>query len=190
MQNVPIDTDDSGNCTAPFLNSPETQCSQGGNEGYSMRNKYFGKFVLMVFITSCVVILFSSIISKTRQERISMLETKKSLENHASRLEAENFKLGNEYSALKNDPVRIEKEARELLGYTGTDEVFYKKYNFRIKSIAKKEPVKTVSQNRWKIFLFDGLFPWQFPATIILVATAYYLISYHHEYRKLRQSNC
>ncbi len=190
MQNVPIDNDDSGNCTSPFLNSPETQCSQGGNEGYSVRKKYFGKFVLMVFITSCVVILFSSIITKTRQERIRMLETKKILDNHASRLETENFRLGNEYAALKNDPVRIEKEARELLGYTGADEVFYKKYNFRIKSIAKNEPVKIASRNRWKIFLFDGLFPWQFPATIILIAAAYYLISYHHEYRKLRQSNC
>lgn len=190
MQNVPIDNDNNGNCTSPFVNSPETQCSQGGKEGYSMRKKYFGKFVLIVFITSCVVILFSSLISKTRHERIRMLETKKILEKHASRLEAENFRLENEYSALKNDPVRIEKEARELLGYTGTDEVFYKKYNFHIKSITKKEPVKIVSQNRWKIFLFDGLFPWQFPATILLIATAYYLISYHHEYRKLHQSNC
>ncbi|MBE7444875.1 MAG: septum formation initiator family protein [Planctomycetia bacterium] len=190
MQNVPIVNDDSGNCTSPFLNSPETQCSHGENKRYSDRKKYFGKFVLIVFITSCVVVLFSSIITKTRHERILMLETRKILENHASQLEAENLRLGNEYSALKNDPVRIEKEARELLGYTGAEEVFYKKYNFRIKSITKKEPVKIVSQNRWKIFLFDGLFPWQFPATIILVATAYYLISYHYEYRKLRKSNC
>lgn len=190
MQNVPIVNDDSGNCTSPFLNSPKAQGSQGGNEGYSGRNKYFSKFVFMVFITSCVVILFSSLITKTRQERIRMLETKKILERHASRLEAENLRLENEYSALKSDPVRIEKGARELLGYTGVDEIFYEKYNFRIKSIAKKKPVMPVSQNRWKVFLFDGLFPWQFPATIILVATAYYLISYYYEHRKLHQSNC
>ena len=51
------------------------------------KNKFFGKFVLMVFVTSCVVILFSSIITKVRQERFRMLESKTMLENkpHSSR---------------------------------------------------------------------------------------------------------
>jgi len=190
MQDAEVNTKDDGNyplALPPFRG----EGSQGSvKQASSGKNNYFGKFILMVFITSCIVILFSSIISKTRQERIHMLEAKKMLEKHAVRLEAENSKLENEYSALKNDPVRIEKEARELLGYTGTDEVFYEKYNFHIKSTSKKEPVKIVSQNKWKTFLFDGPFPWQFPALIILIAAAYYLISYHYEYRKLRRSNC
>lgn len=119
-----------------------------------------------------------------------MLETKKVLDKHVAQLEAVNSGLEKEYSALKSDPVRIEKEAREILGYIGIDEVFYEKYNFRIRSTSKKEPVEIVPQNKWKTFLFDGPFPWQFPALIILIAAAYYLISYHYEYRKLRQSNC
>lgn len=155
-----------------------------------IENRYFGKFILMVFVMSCVVIFFSSIISKTRHERFRMLEMKKVLEKQVTQLEAENFKLENEYSALKSDPIRIEKEAREHLGYVETDEVIYKRYNFHIKSITKKEPIIGVSQNRWKAFLFEGLFPWQFPASIILITTAFYLISYHYEYRRLRQSNC
>lgn len=189
MQDVKGNTKDDGNyllALPPFSGDG----SQGGiKQAFSDKNTYFGKFVLMVFVTSCVVILFSWIISKTRQERIHMLEAKKILEKQAARLEAEKFLLENEYSALKNDPVRIEKEARELFGYTGADEVFYEKHNFRIRSTAKKDPVNIVPQNRWKTFLFDGPFPWQFPALIILTAAAYYLISYHYEYRKLRQSN-
>ncbi|MEK6560082.1 MAG: septum formation initiator family protein [Planctomycetota bacterium] len=151
---------------------------------------YFGKLILMVCITAGVVILFSSIISKARQERFSLLEGKKKLESQTSRLEAVNLKLENERSALKNDPISIEREARDRLGFITPDEVTYTKYNFHIKGITKEEPPKVIHQNRWKTFLFDGPFPWQFPALIILIATAYYLITYHFEYRKLHQSNC
>ncbi|HHT9113410.1 MAG: septum formation initiator family protein [Planctomycetes bacterium] len=154
------------------------------------KNKFFGKFVLMVFVTSCVVILFSSIITKVRQERFRMLESKTMLEKQAAQLEAENSILDREYSALKSDPVRIEQEARNQFGYIAPDEVTYSRYNFHIKGIPQKEPAKAVSQNRWKAFLFEGPFPWQFPAFIVLIASAYYLISYHCEYRKLHQSNC
>jgi len=154
------------------------------------KNKFFGKFVLMVFVTSCVVILFSSIITKVRQERFHMQESKTMLEKQASQLEVENSMLDREYSALKSDPVRIEQEARNQFGYISPDEVTYSKYNFHIKSTTKKEPAKVVSQNRWKAFLFECPFPWQFPALIVLIASAYYLISYHCEYRKLHQSNC
>ena len=154
------------------------------------KNKYFGKYVLIVFVTSCVVILFSSIITKVRQERFHMQESKTMLEKQAARLEGENSILDREYSALKSDPVRIEQEARNQFGYISPDEVTYSKYNFHIKSTTKKEPAKVVSQNRWKAFLFECPFPWQFPALIVLIAAAYYLISYHCEYRKLHQSNC
>ena len=154
------------------------------------KNKYFGKYVLIVFVTSCVVILFSSIITKVRQERFHMLESKTTLEKQAAQLEAENSILDREYSALKSDPVRIEQEARNQFGYIAPDEVTYSKYNFHIKSATQKEPAKAVSHNRWKAFLFEGQFPWQFPALIVLIASAYYLISYHCEYRKLHQSNC
>jgi cell division protein FtsB len=154
------------------------------------KNKFFGKFVLMVVVTSCVVILFSSIINKVRQERFRMLESKTTLEKQAAQLEAENSILNKEYSALKSDPVRIEQEARNQFGYIAPDEVTYSKYNFHIKGTTKKEPAKAVSHNRWKEFLFEGPFPWQFPVLIVLIAAAYYLISYHCEYRKLHQSNC
>ncbi len=118
-----------------------------------------------------------------------MLEEKKTLEKQAAQLETSSSQLENEYSALKNDPIRIEKEAREQYGFIKPDEILYTKYNFRIKSITKKEPVKEVTQNRWKVFFFEGPFRWQLPALIILLATAFYIISYHYEYRKLHKSN-
>lgn len=190
MQNVNVDVHGSNDYHIPSPGLLALPPGKPEREKLFGKDSYWGKFVVMVSITSCVVILFSSIISKTRQERIHMLEIKKVLEKQASQLEAVNLELEKEYSALKSDPVRIEKEARELLGYTGKDEVFYEKYRFRIKSTGKKEPVKTVAQNRWITFLFDGPFPWQFPALIILVTAACYLISYHYEYRKLHRSNC
>jgi cell division protein FtsB len=173
----------------PNRNNNKQKSSRGSLKTVSRKDRYFGKFVLLILITSCIVILFSSIISKTRQDRVHMLEVKKRLEKQAKHLEAENAGLEREYSALREDPVRIEKEARELLGYMKPDEIFYKKYNFRIKNIAKNESVTEEPRSRWKAFLFDGPFPWQFPALIILISAAYYLITYHYEYRKLHRSN-
>lgn len=157
---------------------------------FPRREKFFGKFALMVFVTSCVVLLFSLLITKVRHERFRMLESKATLEKQVAQLDAENSVLDREYSALKSDPVRIEQEARNQFGYIVPDEIGYPRYDFHIKSTAKKEPAKVVSQNRWKAFLFEGTFPWQFPVLIVLVASAYYLISYHCEYRKLHQSSC
>ena len=169
--------------------SPIHKAELDGTMVFPTKKGYFGKFVLLVFVTSCAVILFTSIISRVRQDRFHMLESKRLLEKQAAWLEEENSRLEKEYSGLQNDPVRIEKEARERLGFAKPDEVFYKKYNFRIKRATNKEPTKTISQNRWKAFLFEGPFPWQFPAFIILIASAYYLISYHYEYRKLHRSD-
>lgn len=151
---------------------------------------YFGKFILMVFLTACVVILFSSMISSTRQEKFRMAGTKALLEKQTARLQAETNRLEDEFMALKGDSGRVEKEARERFGYLGADEIIYPRYDFRVKNMVKREPVAVSFKNRWKTFLFDGPFPWQFPALIILISSAYYLISYHYEYRKLHQSGC
>jgi len=153
-------------------------------------NAYFGKYILITLITSCVVILFSSAITKVRQERFRMLETKKRLEEQVALLREKNTKLENDHTYLKDNPLRIEKEAREELGYLAPGEVVYEKYHFAINSPAKAKPETVITENRWKRFLFDGPFPWQFPTLIILVASAYYLISYHYEYKKLHKSKC
>ncbi|MBI2471391.1 MAG: septum formation initiator family protein [Planctomycetes bacterium] len=190
MQNVNAGVKNSGNYPSVIPITYGEGVKGLIKDEFPRRNKYFGKFVLMVFVTSCVVILFSSIITKVRQERFRMLESKTALEKQAAQLEAENSILDREYSALKSDPVRIEQEARNQFGYIAPEEVSYPRYNFHIKSASKKELAKVVSQSRWKAFLFEGAFPWQFPALIILIASAYYLISYHCEHRKLHKSNC
>jgi len=114
-----------------------------------------------------------------------MMETKKILEKQVVQLKLQNNRLENEYSSLQKDPSRIEKEAREQLGYLSPGEITYDKYNFHIKSVARKKPDASPAMNRWKSFLFDGPFPWQFPTLIILITAAYYLITYHYEYRRL-----
>jgi len=167
----------------PFSATQEKSGKAGSSD-------YFGKFILMVFITACVVILFSSMISRTRQEKFRMAGTKKLLERETARLQAETGRLEGEFTALKGDSVRIEKEARKRFGYVGSEEITYPRYNFYVKNVIKREPVKASFQNRWKAFLFEGPFPWQFPALIILFSSAYYLISYHYEHRKIRQPGC
>ena len=79
MQDVKVGIYDSKNTSSHAFLSSESLSHNGGKGGCAGRNPYFSKFVLLVFITSCVVILFSWTISKTRQERIRMLETKKLL---------------------------------------------------------------------------------------------------------------
>jgi cell division protein FtsB len=160
------------------------------NDNYTtnstMRKKrYLGKFMLLVCITSCVAILFSSLINKSRQDRFLMMKTKNALEKQFEQLQSENLILEKEYAGLKQDPVRIEKEARDNFDFIAPGEILYPRYNFTMRSIAKKETIKEAPQNSLKAFLFDGPFPWQFPALIILFSMAYYLLSFHYEYRKL-----
>lgn len=152
------------------------------------KTAFFGKFILIVGITSCVVILFTVLINKTRQEKFHMIEMKNVLERQMKQFEMDNSRLEKEYVALKNDPVRIEKEAREQLGFVNPDEIIYPRYNFRIKHMVKPEPAEG-PPGGWKDFIFEGQIRWQIPALLILITSALYLISYHYEYRKLHKSN-
>ncbi|MFO0794295.1 MAG: septum formation initiator family protein [Candidatus Brocadiaceae bacterium] len=149
------------------------------------KERYVGKFILLVCITSCVAILFSSLINKSRQDRFHMTGIKIALEKQFEQLQSENLILEKEYAGLKQDPIRIEKEARDNFDFIAPGEILYPRYNFNMISIAKKETPNETPQNRWKAFLFDGPVPWQFPALIILFSMSYYLISFHYEYRKL-----
>lgn len=149
------------------------------------KEKYLGKFILLVCITSCVAILFSSLINKSRQDRFHMIEIKNALEKQFEQLQSENIILEKEYSGLKQDPIRIEKEARDNFDFIAPGEILYPRYNFNLASVTKKEAGRTAPKNRWKALFFDGTIPWQFPALIILFSMSYYLISFHYEYRKL-----
>ncbi|MGQ3684283.1 MAG: FtsB family cell division protein [Candidatus Loosdrechtia sp.] len=163
--------------------------TSNSSKGYLQKKGYFGKFILMVGITSSLVILFTSLINKTRQERFQMIEIRNALEEKTEHQKAMNSLLDKEHFSLRNDPVRIEKEARERLGYRNPEEVAYERYNFNIKSIGQETPGGEVSQNSMKDFFLEGPVRWQFPVLIILVTTALYLISYHYEYRKLHKSD-
>ena len=96
-----------------------------------------------------------------------MAGTKVLLEKQTARLQAETNRLGDEFTALKGDSGRVEKEARERFGYLGVDEIIYPRYNFHVKNIMKREPVTLSLKNRWKAFLFDG------PVSVAISRTDY-----------------
>lgn len=158
MQNAKIGMYDSEENSSTAFPSFETSSLHGERVEGRDRNSYFNKFVILVFITSGVIIFFSWTISKIRQDRVRMLEVKKVLEKQATRLEAENLRLENEYSALKKDPVRIEKEAREVLGYTGSDEIIISALKAPHRMSQKKLPHGTDGRHSSLMVHFPGSF--------------------------------
>lgn len=93
--------------------------------------------LLSIFITVCIgaalVAFLSYEILKKHKERYALLSVQEKLEQQVTHLKKRNLWLRKEKDALLSDPVRIEKEARSLLGYTRAEEVPYEKYKFYIK---------------------------------------------------------
>ena len=92
-----------------------------------------------------------------------------------------NEKLKKENRALVDDPIQIEREARENYGYAREGEVAYKKYKFNISKPESNKTEKPTESGGLESFLFDGPFPWQVPLGLVLIATLFLLISYKYE---------
>ncbi len=96
-------------------------------------------------------------------------------------LRKKNESLKKENKALVDDPVQIEREARDNYGYTREGEVTYKKYKFNISEPESDKAEKQTKSGGLESFLFDGPFPWQVPLGLILIATLFLLLSYKYE---------
>lgn len=94
--------------------------------------KQFISFIVPLALTMAIIVSFSIVIAKKRSEMKTALAKKEVLEKELALLREKNMELHKLRDALVYDPVQVEKEAREQLGYGKPKEKLYKAYNFRV----------------------------------------------------------
>ena len=139
------------------------------------------RFLFTFSIVASIIIIFSVIVTQKREERRAFEAKQKELAEKVVFLRKMNEKLKKENKALVDDPIQIEREARDNYGYTREGEVTYKKYKFKISKPENDKAEKPTESGRLESFLFDGPFPWQVPLGLILIATLFLLLSYKYE---------
>ncbi len=95
--------------------------------------KQFISFVIPLALTLGIIVAFSVVIAKKRSELKTVLARQGVLEKEVALLKKKNMELHRLRDALVYDPVQVEKEAREQLGYGSPQEKLYnKQYNFPV----------------------------------------------------------
>ena len=139
------------------------------------------RFLFTFSIATSIIIIFSVIVTQKREERRALEVTQKVLSEKVDSLKVENERLKAENKALVDDPVQVEREARDNFGYTKEGETTYKKYRFNISEPVDAEAVRPMESGGLEAFLFEGPFPWQVPLGLIAIATLFLLFSYKYE---------
>jgi cell division protein FtsB len=139
------------------------------------------RFLFTFSIVASIIIIFSVIVTQKREERRAFEAKQKELAEKVVSLRKINEKLKKVNKALVDDPVQIEREARDNYGYTREGEVTYKKYKFNISEPESNKAEMPTESGGLESFLFDGPFPWQVPLGLILIATLFLLLSYKYE---------
>ncbi|MGR3177890.1 MAG: hypothetical protein ACUZ8E_07515 [Candidatus Anammoxibacter sp.] len=141
------------------------------------------KFLMFMGITIAIVVFFTNSISKKQEERDFMLKKERILSTDVQKREKENSKLYRQHNAMLTDSLEIERYAREHLNYVAPGEEIFDTLNFKIITNDDKDKSKESQGSRNR--LFEGRFPWQFPAIIILVSTIVFYVSYCFENHKI-----
>ena len=139
------------------------------------------RFLFTFSIVASIIIIFSVIVTQKRGERRAFEVKQMELAEKVDSLSKTNEKLRKENKALVDDPIQIEREARDNYGYTREGEVTYKKYKFNISEPESDKAEKPTGSGGLESFLFDGPFPWQVPLGLVLIATLFLLFSYKYE---------
>ncbi len=139
------------------------------------------RFLFTFSIVASIIIIFSVIVTQKREERRAFEANQKELTEEVVSLRKMNESLKKENKALVDDPIQIEREARDNYGYTREGEVTYKKYKFNISEPESDKAEKPTGSGGLESFLFDGPFPWQVPLGLVLIATLFLLLSYKYE---------
>ena len=139
------------------------------------------RFLFTFAIVASIIIIFSVIVTQKREERRAFEANQKELTEEVVSLRKMNESLKKENKALVDDPIQIEREARDNYGYTREGEVTYKKYKFNISEPESDKAEKPTGSGGLESFLFDGPFPWQVPLGLVLIATLFLLFSYKYE---------
>ncbi|MFQ5715349.1 MAG: septum formation initiator family protein [Candidatus Scalinduaceae bacterium] len=139
------------------------------------------RFLITFCIVVTIVIIFSAAVTQKREERRTLEARQKNLAEKVAYLKQRNPELKKEYDSLINDPIQIEREARENFGYIKPGEITYKKYRFSISEPKNEETKQSSILSKMDSYLFEGPFPWQIPLGIISIAAIFLLISYRYE---------
>ncbi|MCQ4574281.1 MAG: septum formation initiator family protein [Candidatus Brocadiales bacterium] len=97
-----------------------------------VEKKRFIAFMVPLALTLAIIVCFSIAIARKHSELKTVLARNAVLEKEVTLLKKKNLELHTLRDALVYDPVQVEKEAREQLGYGKPKEKVYKKRNFRI----------------------------------------------------------
>jgi len=139
------------------------------------------RFLFTFSIVASIIIILSVIVTQKRGERRAFEVKQMELAEKVDSMSKTNEKLRKENKALVDDPIQIEREARDNYGYTREGEVTYKKYKFNISEPESNKAEKPTGSGGLESFLFDGPFPWQVPLGLVLIATLFLLLSYKYE---------
>lgn len=139
------------------------------------------RFIFTFSIVVSIIIIFSAIVTQKREGRRTLEARQEYLAEKVAYFKKKNSELKKEADALLNDPIQIEREARESFGFINPGEVAYKKYRFSISEPKNDEIKQSSLLSRLDSFLFEGPFPWQIPSGLILIAAIFLLISYRYE---------
>lgn len=141
-------------------------------------------FLIPLLLAMAIVISFSVVIARRHTEWKQVQAKKKALEREVSQLQEKNLELHKLRDSLLYDPVQIEKEAREQLGYSRPEEVIYKTPNLDVSDATKKEDISDflVTEGRFKRI---GLL--SFLVVVIVLTAGFFGLTYWYEHRRIRQ---
>ncbi len=139
------------------------------------------RFLFTFSIAASIIIIFSVIVTQKREERRALEAEQKDLTKKVEYLRKKNERLKKENKALVNDPIQVEREARDNYGYTKEGELTYRKYKFNISEMENDKAERPVKSGGLEAFFFEGPFPWQVPLCMIAIATLFLLLSYKYE---------
>ncbi len=145
------------------------------------------RFLFTFSIITSIIIIFSFLVTQKREERRALEIRQKELARKVNYLREETERLKKENIALVNDPIQIEREARDNYGYTKSGEITYKKHKFNISEPEECNPEIPTKIGGLESFLFEGHFPWQVPLGLIVIATAFLLFSYKYERKSIHR---
>ena len=145
------------------------------------------RFLFTFSIVVSIIIIFSFVVTQKREERRALEVKQKALASKVNYLREETERLKKENIALVNDPIQIEREARDHYGYTKSGETTYKKHKFNISEPEDDKSGKSTEIGGLESFLFEGSFPWQVPLGLIVIASAFLLFSYKYERKSLHR---
>ena len=139
------------------------------------------RFLFTFSVVISIIIIFSVTVTQKREERRALEVKQRVLTEKVDYLRENNDRLKKENKALVNDPIQVEREARDNYGYTKDGEITYQKYKFSISEPENDKAKMPAESGGVGAFLVEGDFPWQVPLGLILVATLFILVTYKYE---------